>query len=69
MVYSQEFLDKTIKHWQPRSKKLLTLEDAREITNSMVDLVIYLNELDKKYGQKRRAECGKENHKSIGYYC
>ena len=48
----KDFLVETIKVWQPYSKKPLTAEDAREITDNMVDLVMYLGELDKKYGQK-----------------
>ena len=48
--YSKEFLQKTIDHWQLRSKKKLTLEDAREITDNLVEFFLFLDELDKKYG-------------------
>ena len=52
MEYSDEFLRKTIKIWQPHSPKPLTLEDAREIADNMAELFIYLDHLSKKYDQK-----------------
>ena len=47
--YSKEFLDNTIKVWQPYSEAPLSLEDAREITDNVVALYILLSELEKKY--------------------
>ena len=53
-VYSQEFLQKTIDHWQPRSKKKLTLEDAREIADNMAEFFLVLAELDAQYPKERK---------------
>ncbi|MFQ6061239.1 MAG: hypothetical protein ACE5KV_08130 [Thermoplasmata archaeon] len=50
--YSREFLEKTIEVWQRYSSAKLTLEDAREIAENMVDLFSLLVELDKKYGKR-----------------
>lgn len=50
--YSEQFLQETIKVWQPHSPEPLTLEDAREIANNMAELFIYLNDLNQKYDQK-----------------
>jgi len=50
--YSNEFLNETIQEWQPYSSEPLTLEDAREIVNNMVNLYTYLNELNEKYGEE-----------------
>jgi hypothetical protein len=49
MSYSEEFLDKTIKVWQPYSKKFLTHEDAREIAKNMVAFINFLKQLDEKH--------------------
>jgi len=40
--YSKEFLDKTIKTWQPYSPTPLSLNDAREITENMTALFDFL---------------------------
>ena len=40
--YSKEFLDKTIKVWQPYSPTPLSLNDAREITENMTALFNFL---------------------------
>jgi len=40
--YSKEFLDKTIKVWQPYFPVPLTLSDAREITENMTALFNFL---------------------------
>jgi len=48
--FSKEFLEKTIKVWQPYSENPLTLEDAREITENAVNLCSFLFELEQKYG-------------------
>jgi len=47
--YSKQFLQETIQIWQPHSPEPLTLEDAQEIADNMVDLFTYLNELKQKY--------------------
>lgn len=52
--YSKEFLDKTIKVWQPYSHTLLSLEDAEEIIDNMTGLFEFLIELDKKYGKEEK---------------
>ena len=52
--YSKEFLEKTIKVWQPYSSVTLTLEDAREITENMTELFSFLLELEKKYGKEKK---------------
>ncbi|HOW59350.1 MAG TPA: hypothetical protein PLO78_06480 [Candidatus Omnitrophota bacterium] len=49
MTYSDEFLEKTIKVWQPYSKEPLTMEDAREIATNTANLFELLIKLDKKY--------------------
>lgn len=49
MTYSKEFLEKTIKVWQPYSNEPLTLEDAREMSENMVNFFKLLMETDKKY--------------------
>ncbi len=50
--YSKEFLEYTIKVWQPHSPEPLTLEDAREIADNIAELFIYLDGLNKKYAEK-----------------
>ena len=50
MTYSKEFLEKTIRVWQPHSKETLTLQDAREIAENASAMIKLLIELDKKYG-------------------
>ena len=46
---NEDFLQRTIRVWQPYSTKPLTEEDAREITANMVALVRYLERLDCEY--------------------
>ncbi len=50
--YSKEFLDKTLKVWQPRSKEPLTYQDAVEITDNMVGFIKLLHEWDEKEKRK-----------------
>jgi hypothetical protein len=38
------FLDETIEFWQPRSEKVLTREDAREMIENMTGFFNILNE-------------------------
>ena len=51
--YPKEFLEKTIRVWQPHYKRRLTLEDARKITNNMVSLVHCLQDIDKSIKAKQ----------------
>jgi hypothetical protein len=46
--YSKEFLDKTIKVWQPYCPTPLSLNDAREITENMTALFDFLITHEKK---------------------
>lgn len=62
MTYSKEFLEETIKLWQPYLKEKLTLEDAREMTENAVAYIKLLIELDQKYGGQE-----KEQKKAIGH--
>jgi hypothetical protein len=50
----KEFLEKTIKVWQPYSPSLLSLEDARDIAQNMTDLVLLLVKLEQKYGKEEK---------------
>jgi hypothetical protein len=43
--FSREFLEETKKVWQPMSLTPLSLEDAREIAENMLALVLFLNEI------------------------
>jgi hypothetical protein len=49
--FTKEFLEKTIEVWQPRFERTLTLEDAREIAESMTGLFRLLEILDRKYAE------------------
>lgn len=51
--YSTEFLNKTIKVWQPFSPTLLSLNDAREISENMINLFNFLIKVDNKYDKER----------------
>ncbi len=51
--YSKEFLNKTIKVWQPFSPTLLSLNDAREISENMINLFNFLIKVDNKYDKER----------------
>ena len=50
--FTKEFLQKTIKVWQPHSPTPLSLEDAREIAETMTGLYALLLELEQKYGKE-----------------
>ena len=50
--YSKEFLNKTIKIWQPYCPTPLSLNDAREITENMTALFDFLITVDIKNNQK-----------------
>lgn len=45
--FSREFLEETKKVWQPMSLTPLSLEDAKEIAENMIALVLFLNEIRK----------------------
>jgi len=53
MEYSDEFLDETIKFWQPYYKEPLTREDAREIIQNFVGFFEVLMEWDRE-NQRRK---------------
>lgn len=55
MTVSNEFLEKTIKIWQPHYKEKLTLEDAREIVENSYSLIKLLDKLDRKYSNNKEA--------------
>ncbi len=48
MIYSEEFLERTVKVWPPYSKEPLTLEDAQEFTENMMRFFELLAEADRK---------------------
>lgn len=50
--FTKEFLEKTIQVWQPYSPAPLTLEDAREIAETMTGLYSLILELEQKYGKE-----------------
>jgi len=50
--FSKEFLEKTVKVWQPYSPTPLSIEDAREIADSVIGLYKLLFELEGKYGKE-----------------
>jgi flagellin-specific chaperone FliS len=59
--YSKEFLEKTIKVWQPYSNFTLTLEDAREIADNMLSLFSFVFKLEKKSGKLNLKEIAENN--------
>ena len=56
--YSKEFLNKTIKVWQPYSPTLLSLNDAREITDNVTALFNFLISKEK---QSKNTNINKNN--------
>jgi len=52
--YSKESLEKTITAWQPFSSTVLLHEDAREITENIMELLSLLSEWEKKDGEKSK---------------
>jgi hypothetical protein len=52
--YSNEFLNETIKVWQPHNPAPLTLNDAREITENMTALFNLLINNDGKLKGKEK---------------
>jgi len=51
--YSKDFLHRTIEVWQPYFPALLTLSDAREITENMTALFNFLIKHDKKSDENK----------------
>ena len=49
--YSKELLERTIRLCQPFSDAPLSEEAAREILDNLTDLLLYLRELEQKYGR------------------
>jgi hypothetical protein len=62
--YSREFLERTVEVWQRYSSSKLTLEDAREIAENMVELFSLLRELDRKYS-KGEEEGERESREAV----
>lgn len=54
--FSEEFLQRTIKFWQPRYPYPLTLEDAREIAENMTGLFQLLDKLDRENADEKEAD-------------
>ena len=54
MAISDEFLDETIRVWQPYSKEPLTREDAREIAENFVGLFETLMECAQERKEKEK---------------
>ena len=52
--FSEDFLKYTIQVWQKYCDFPLTLEDAREISENMTNLLTLLIELDEKYNEKEK---------------
>jgi len=52
--FTQDFLEKTIRFWQPYSQESLTLADAEEIATNMTDLFAFLLELKRKRDEKEK---------------
>lgn len=50
--YSEQFLQETIQVWQPHNSEPLSLENAQEIVDNILNLYSYLNELNEKYAEK-----------------
>ena len=51
--YSKEFLNETIRVWQPLSKEPLTYADAEEITENMVGYFKVLLKIDEELKMKQ----------------
>ena len=58
--FSQEFLEKTIRVWQPFSSSVLSEEDAREIAENIMGVFSLLSEWEKKDGEKSENNKEKE---------
>ncbi len=60
--YSVEYLQKTIRLFQPHSEAPLTLEDAQQLADNALELFEYLLELK----QKREGDCQKPQQPKDG---
>lgn len=54
--YSKTFLAKTIQTWQPFYDTPLSEEAAREIADNVTNLLLFLAELERKYGNQAQTE-------------
>ncbi len=52
-TYPQDYLERTIKLFQPFSDTPLTLEDAREIADCVLDVYAYALELKEKHEKEK----------------
>jgi flagellin-specific chaperone FliS len=50
--YPKEYLEKTIKLWQPYCPEPLSLEDAQEIADNVIGLYSYLLQLKENHEKK-----------------
>lgn len=51
--YSKNFIKETIEVWQPFSDVPLSPNDAREISENMINLFNFLIKVDNKYDKER----------------
>jgi hypothetical protein len=51
--YSKKFIKETIEVWQPFSDVPLSSNDAREISENMINLFNFLIKVDNKYDKER----------------
>jgi hypothetical protein len=51
--YSKKFIKETIEVWQPYSDVPLSSNDAREISENMINLFNFLIKVDNKYDKER----------------
>jgi len=51
--FTKEFLERTIEVWQPGYDYPLTVEDAREIAENMIDLFKLMDSLDKTHEKQK----------------
>jgi hypothetical protein len=50
--YNKEFLEKTIRVWQPLSEEKLNEEDAREIVENLTGFFSLLGEWERKHAKE-----------------
>lgn len=68
MKITEQFLDKTIRVWQPHYEQKLTCKDAREIIEtaySTVDLIAAWDMDSEKGGRNDQSKYGKPNVKTL----
>lgn len=52
--FSKEFLQQTAQVWQPHYDHPVTEEMAREIAENVVNLMLFVRELEQKYGAEEK---------------